>query len=154
MLGLCAAGTGCARESPLEWPTATPETQGLIPDKLDAIWNELRDRKTNVFLVIRNDRVVYERYADGFSRQKQHYTASLAKSLVGGLSLMLAMDAGRARPDELASRFVPQWADIARKRDITLRKRTTCRTTVSRVGKATFGSDSRDRMIHSLFRAT
>jgi CubicO group peptidase (beta-lactamase class C family) len=121
MLGLCAAGTGCARESPLEWPTATPETQGLVPNKLDAIWNELRDRKTNVFLVIRNDRVVYERYADGFSRQKQHYTASLAKSLVGGLSLMLAMDAGRARPDELASRFVPQWADIARKRDITLR---------------------------------
>ena len=34
---------------------------------------------------------------------------------------MLAMDDGRARPDDLASRFVPQWADIPRKRDITLR---------------------------------
>ena len=77
--------------------------------------------KQTCFLLFVTIAIVYERYADGFSRRKQHYTASLAKSLVGGLSLMLAMDDGRARPDELASRFVPQWADIAGKRDITLR---------------------------------
>lgn len=121
ILGICAVGSGCARESSPEWATATPDSQGLLPDKLDAMWNELRDRKTTAFLVLRNDRIVYERYKDGFSRWTPHYTASLAKSLVGGLSLMLAMDDERARPEDLASKFVPQWAGIPRKGDITLR---------------------------------
>jgi CubicO group peptidase (beta-lactamase class C family) len=121
LLGICAVGSGCARESSPEWATATPESQGLVPDKLDNMWNELRDRKTTAFLVIRNDRIVYERYADGFSRRRPHYTASLAKSLVGGLSLMLAIEDGRVRPDDLASKFVPQWAGVPRKSEITLR---------------------------------
>jgi CubicO group peptidase (beta-lactamase class C family) len=119
MLGICAAGTGCVR-SP-EWMTATPESQGLVQAKLDAIWNELGPRKTTVFLVIRNDRIIYERYAKGASRWTLHYSASLSKSLVGGLSLMLAMDDGRAQPDDLASKFVPQWAGMPLKGDITLR---------------------------------
>jgi CubicO group peptidase (beta-lactamase class C family) len=121
MLWICAAGPGCARESSPEWRTATPESQGLLSDKLDAMWNELRERKTKAFLVIRNDRIVYERYADGFSRWKPHYTASLAKSLVGGLSLMLAIEDERAQPDDLASKFVPQWAWDPHKSGITLR---------------------------------
>jgi CubicO group peptidase (beta-lactamase class C family) len=122
VLGICAMGSGCARESSPEWMTATPESQGLLPDKLDAMWNQLRERKTTALLVIRNDRIVYERYADGFNRRTPHYTASLAKSLVGGVSLMLAMDDGRVRPDDLASKFVPQWAGIPLKGDITLRQ--------------------------------
>jgi CubicO group peptidase (beta-lactamase class C family) len=121
MLGICAVESGCVRKPSPEWPVATPESQGLLAAKLDAMWNELRERKTTAFLVIRNDRIVYERYADGFSRWTPHYTASLAKSLVGGLSLMLAMDDGRARPDDLASRFVLQWAGVPRKSEITLR---------------------------------
>jgi CubicO group peptidase (beta-lactamase class C family) len=85
------------------------------------MWNELRDRKTTAFLVIRNDRIVYERYAQGFNRWAPHYIASAAKSVVGGLSLMLAMDDGRLRPDDLASKFVPQWAGVPRKSEITVR---------------------------------
>jgi CubicO group peptidase (beta-lactamase class C family) len=121
MLGICAVGAGCVRKPSPEWANATPESQGLLPAKLEAMWNELRERNTTAFLVIRNDKIVYERYGDRFSRRRPHYTASLAKSLVGGLSLMLAMDDGRVRPDELASRFVPQWAGISGKSEITLR---------------------------------
>jgi CubicO group peptidase (beta-lactamase class C family) len=121
IVGICAAGSSCARESSSEWTTATPESQGLLSDKLDAMWNELRGRKTTAFLVIRNDRIVYERYGNRFSRRTPHYTASLAKSLVGGLSLMLAMDDGRMRPDDRADTFVPQWAGIPGKNEITLR---------------------------------
>jgi CubicO group peptidase (beta-lactamase class C family) len=121
VLGTCAVESGCARRSTWEWPIAAPERQGLLPAKLDAIWNELRERKTTAFLVIRNDRIIYERYGDGFSRSTPHYTASLAKSLVGGLSLMVEMDDGRARPDDLATKSVPGWERKDRKRKITLR---------------------------------
>jgi CubicO group peptidase (beta-lactamase class C family) len=121
MFGICAIGAGCAGESSPEWATATPESQGLLPEKLDTMWNELRDRKTTAFLVIRNDRIVYERYADGLGRWTPHYTASVAKSVVGGVSLMLAMDDGHVQPGDLASKFVPQWAGIPSKSEITLR---------------------------------
>lgn len=110
-----AAGT-----FPAEFPTATPEAHGLVSEKLDAIWSGLEQRQTKIFVVMRNDRIVYERYAGGYTRTKPHYTASLAKALVGGLSLMLAIDDGRVDPADRASRFVPQWRDDPVKRDITI----------------------------------
>lgn len=105
---------------PKEFPTAAPETHGLESPKLDAIWNELEARKSNVFVVMRNDRIVYERYANGYNRTKPHYTASLAKALVGGLSLMLAIDDGLIKPDDRASQYIPQWAGVPLKQDITI----------------------------------
>src|SRR5690606_20328167 len=93
-----------ARESanaplfPDVFPTATPEEHGLISEKLDAIWSDLEAHHTTVFVIMRNDRIVYERDANGYSRTKPHYTASLAKALVGGMSLMLAIDDGLIQP--------------------------------------------------------
>ncbi len=89
--------------------------------KLDAAWADLKGRSTKAFLVIRNDRIVYERYAAGFGRTKPHYTASLAKALVGGVSLMVAMDDGRIRPDDPAGKYIPEWVHDARKSRITIR---------------------------------
>ncbi len=80
-----------------DWPTATPESQGLDPARLESLWNDLQQRHTDALLVIRNDRIVFERYASGFSRTTPHGTASLAKALVGGVSLMVAMQDRRRR---------------------------------------------------------
>lgn len=104
-----------------EWATATPESQGLSTARLEAIWNELKHRSTTAFIVIRGDRILFEQYAPGYSRTTPHYTASLAKALVGGVSLMLAMDDGRIRADDPASKHVPQWADDPKKQRITVR---------------------------------
>ena len=38
-----------------------------------------------------------------------HYTASLAKSLVGGMSLALAMDDDLIHPRQKAADFIPSW---------------------------------------------
>ena len=73
---------------------------------LESAWTVLKDRQTAALLVIRHDRIVFERYAPGHGRTKPHYTASMAKALVGGLSLMVAMHDGRISPDDPAHRFV------------------------------------------------
>src|SRR5215470_3395513 len=106
----------------VDWATATPESQGLRSAILDALWSDLRRRDTNAFLVIRNDTIVFERYAGGFSRTTKHYTASLAKALVGGVALMAAMSDGWIGPDDPASKYVPQWRADGRKRAITVRQ--------------------------------
>ena len=88
-----------------EWTTASPESQGMNPSRLESAWAVLKDRQTNALLVIRHDRIVFERYAPGHGRTKPHYTASMAKALVGGLGLMVAMDDGRISPDDPAHRY-------------------------------------------------
>src|SRR5262249_15859292 len=73
------------------WQTASPESQGMSKAKLDALKDSLAARKTTGFLVARNDKIVYEWYAEGWSGTRPHGTASLAKALVGRLSLPLAI---------------------------------------------------------------
>ncbi|MGC8638288.1 MAG: serine hydrolase [Isosphaeraceae bacterium] len=102
------------------WTMATPESQGMSQQKLADAWSELRTRRTTALLVIRSDRIVFERYAPGFDRNKPHYTASMAKVLVGGMGLMLAMDAGRISADDPANRFVVRWREDPVRRAITI----------------------------------
>jgi len=108
-------------ESVFEWQTASPASQGMSLSALHAARERLQRRKTKTLLVIRNDRIVYEWYADTWSRSTKHYTASMAKALVGGMSLALALDDGVIDPDEPVSKYVPAWRDDPRKSKITPR---------------------------------
>ena len=65
--------------------------------KLDTLRDELVKRGTRAWLVIRNDRIVDEWYAEGQEGKKQG-TASLAKALVGGVSLGVAISDGQIAP--------------------------------------------------------
>lgn len=116
-------GNAAPTEAPgrFEWRRISAEGAGFDAAKLQAAWRELETRGTTAFLVIRRDAIVFERYAEGFHRARPHYTASLAKALVGATSLLLAMDDGRIAPEDLVSRFVPQWAEVESKRRITIR---------------------------------
>ena len=114
------AAAGAGGES-WDWSTAPADSQGMNPAQLESAWTELKARRTTALLVIRNDRIVFERYASGFDRHKPHYTASMAKALVGGMGLMLALDAGRISADDLASRHVARWRDDPVRQTITIR---------------------------------
>ena len=89
--------------------------------KLDAARNVLSEKGTKTFLVIRNDKIVYEWYAPGFDAQQKHYTASMAKALVGGVSLMLALNDGLLGADDPASKYIPEWKGHPQKSKITIR---------------------------------
>ena len=104
-----------------EWQIGAPEEHGLVSAKLEEAWRELKVRETKTFIVVRQGRIVFERYADDWRADKGHYTASLAKAIVGGLSLMLTMDDGLIDPDDLACQYIPQWEDDLLKSKITIR---------------------------------
>ena len=76
--------------------------------KLDVIKDRLAAKKTRAFLVARNDRIVYEWYASGTTAATKQGTASLAKALVGGMSLAVAITDGKIGIDDRAAKFVPQ----------------------------------------------
>jgi CubicO group peptidase (beta-lactamase class C family) len=114
---------GHAQEvSGFQWKKAAPEEQGMSSAKLDALRDDLARRNTASFLVIRNDRIVYEWYAKGRSAADPHGTASLAKALVGGMTLAVALNDGRVRLDDPVAKFGSQWTNDPRKSRITVRQ--------------------------------
>jgi CubicO group peptidase (beta-lactamase class C family) len=104
-----------------EWGTATPESQGMDGARLEAMQRELAERDTKAFLVIRHDRLVWERYAPDFSAGTPHYTASMAKVFVAGMALLVQMADGRMGIDDPAWKYIPRWKDHALKSQITIR---------------------------------
>src|SRR5580704_387488 len=108
-------------EKPFEWQSAAPESQGPSKEKLDALKDELARRKTHAFLVIRNDKIVYEWYATGHGPVKKHGTASLSKAAVAGLALALLVNERKLTLDAPVADLVVAWKDDPGKRKITLR---------------------------------
>jgi CubicO group peptidase (beta-lactamase class C family) len=103
-----------------EWQSEKPEAHGFDPAKLAAWRATLEAHHTDCLLVVRHDKVILEWYADGWTADKPHGTASLAKAMIGGVSLTLAMQDGRLSPDDPASKFIPQWRNDPRKSRITI----------------------------------
>jgi CubicO group peptidase (beta-lactamase class C family) len=108
-------------QSSYVWQTATPGSQGMSEAKLDALKEVLAARGTKAFLVIRNDRIVYEWYSADHGPTRKHGTASLAKAVVGGISLAVAMTDGKIGLDDRAAKFIPQWKDDPQKSRMTIR---------------------------------
>ncbi|MFW6189409.1 MAG: serine hydrolase [Planctomycetota bacterium] len=104
-----------------EWQCGEPETERMSSARLGELRRGLVARRTKTLIVARNDRIVEEWYAGDFGPRVRHYTASLAKALVGGLSLMLALDDGLLAADDRACDYVPRWRDDPLRARITVR---------------------------------
>ena len=63
---------------------------------------------TSGLLVLRRGSVAFEWYSPGGGVDKPHGTASMAKALVGGMSLLLARSDGLIAPDDLACEVHPR----------------------------------------------
>ncbi len=115
-----AAAAGSLRAE-FAWPQGGAEALGFDEAKLEAARANLAGRATKALLILKNGRIALEWYAPGMSATTKHYTASMAKALVGGTSLLVAMADGRIRANDRASKFIPQWRDDPRKSKITIR---------------------------------
>jgi len=122
LLIICLILLSGSPSSAFEWETASPGSRGMSAALLEAAKDTLAAHGTKNFLVIRGDYIVFEWYAPDSGPGKRHYSASLAKALVGGTSLMLAMNDGLIDVDAPACAYIPQWkSDIVRQM-ITVRQ--------------------------------
>ncbi len=109
------------------WQPADPADHGFSPAKLDALRDDIAGRRTRTLLIIRNDRIVFEWYAPDFPPDRRHYTASLAKSIVAGLSLTVALQDGLIGLNDFACDYILPWqVDQARCRVRVLHLATHC----------------------------
>lgn len=130
--------------SVFQWKHATPESQGMSSQKLDEMRSILAEKGTKKLLIIKNDKIVYKWFASGWEDSLQkHYTASLAKAIVGGMSLLAAMDDGYITLDEPACNYIPTWKADNRKSKITIRQ---LATHSSGISDAEATSEEREKM--------
>ena len=154
VLAACA-GLACAQS--MEWPAISANEAGLDAGKLEAWRSGLAAHGTTGLIVIRRGRIALEWYAPEWDANRPHGTASMAKALVGGMSLAVAMSDGRISPDDLASKYIPAWrAGSAEVEDhdprswrrtrpaFRMRSRTRLRTIGFPAGRAISGSATPD----------
>lgn len=91
------------------------------PSRLESFRAALAARGTAALYALQNGRVGLEWYAPGHNAEKLQGTASLAKALVGGMTLMVAMRDGNIRPDDPAANYIPAWRNDPQKKRITIR---------------------------------
>lgn len=76
-----------------EWMKTAPESQGMNEEKLDAMWKELKKRRTKALLIVRNDKIVYEKYAEGWHKKKKTLYSFISQGF-GRRTLLNACDRG------------------------------------------------------------
>ena len=103
------------------WGYALPEDEGFSTEGIYAMRDTLAVHKTTSILVIRNDKIILEWYASGWNPDKLHYTASLAKALVGGMSLLLALNDNKMLVDDPVWKYIAEWKNDQQKSKITIR---------------------------------
>jgi CubicO group peptidase (beta-lactamase class C family) len=110
---------------PYDWPTSTPEEQGLDPHILAFAFDKAV-RIPHVFslLVIRNDYLVAERYFNGQNRNRANQIASVGKSFTSALTGLALRDGHLGSLDEKVLSYFPEYVTGGldpRKHDITIR---------------------------------
>jgi CubicO group peptidase (beta-lactamase class C family) len=105
-----------------DWAAIPPAEAGLDAAKLEAWRSSLAEHGTSGLIVVRRGRIALEWYAPGWNADRPHGTASMAKALVGGMSLAMAMSDGRIAPDDLASKYIALWRSDPLKSKITIRQ--------------------------------
>ena len=118
----------------LEWASASPESQGLCPDDIAAAMDyAFRDgQDTGAVLIVRNGRLVAERYAADRDAADLATSWSAAKSFASAL-IGAALDDGLVESlEQPMADFIPAWRGSA-KAAITLRHLLTLRTALALV---------------------
>jgi CubicO group peptidase (beta-lactamase class C family) len=116
---------GCDR--PPENPEAVVQFEPTIVEEHNFSRSELRrferaahGRSTRALLLLQHDRILVESYSGGYDSSRRHHTASLAKSLLGGLGLALALDRGWLTLETTVAEFYPAWREDPLRREITV----------------------------------
>ena len=67
------------------WATVDPATLGICPDRIDSLYAFLENRNTKSFILLKDGKIVLEKYFGAFTQDSFWYWASAGKSLTAFL---------------------------------------------------------------------
>ncbi len=94
------------------WETRTPESLGWCTSRIDTLYQYLESRNSKAFIVLKDGRIVMERYFGTFTSDSVWYWASAGKTLTGFL-FGIAQQEGQLRLTDTTSRYLgPGWTSL------------------------------------------
>lgn len=67
------------------WDTISPSSLGWCQDEIDTLYDYLQDRYTKAFIVLKDGKIVLEKYYDSFTKDSLWYWASAGKTMTAFL---------------------------------------------------------------------
>ena len=105
------------------WDTLSPSSLGWCQDRIDSLYSYLDSRNTDGFIVLKDGKIVLEKYFGTFTADSVHYWASASKSLTAMLT-GIAQEQGLLHISDLVSNSIGTgWttAPLAKENLITIR---------------------------------
>lgn len=126
-LGVCSAGEKIhapfGKDTPL--PTSTPQDEGFDASILESMSRQIaakKKHKLHSFLVVRNGKLVFEEYYNGYHRDAPHDIRSATKSitsLLTGIAIRDSILSGLDSP--MMAYLEASYPEVTDKSDITIR---------------------------------
>lgn len=93
----------------IAWQTATPAKEGMSAKRLQRLSSDLARRHTKAFIVVRNNRIVWEWYAPGMNPNYRLGTAAMAKAGTASIVMAAALSDGYLNLTNPAAKYIPAW---------------------------------------------
>lgn len=88
-----------------QWESISPSSLGWCVDRIDSLYNYLEQQNSKAFLVLKNGKIVLEKYFGSFSKDSIWYWASAGKTLTAFL-VGIAQQEGYLSIDDSTSKFL------------------------------------------------
>jgi CubicO group peptidase (beta-lactamase class C family) len=114
----------------LPWDTLSPQSLGWCTDKTDSLFRYLQEENSKAFIVLKDGKIVIEKYFGSFTQDSIWYWASAGKTLTSFL-IGKAQEDGILTLADSSSRFLgPGWTSEPpeKERKITIRNQLTMTT--------------------------
>lgn len=88
-----------------EWETTSPQSLGWCTDYIDTLYNFLDQKNSKAFIVLKNGKIVLEKYFDSFTADSIWYWASAGKTLTALLT-GIAQEEGYISINDSTSKYL------------------------------------------------
>lgn len=87
------------------WDTLSPASLGWCQDKIDSLLNYLGEENTKAFILLKNGKIVIEKYYGTFTQDSLWYWASAGKTLTG-FTVGIAQQEGLLSINDVSSQYL------------------------------------------------
>ncbi len=113
-----------------EWEVTDPSELGWCTERIDSMYGMLAENNTHAFLILKDGKIVLEKYFEPFGRDSIWYWASAGKSLTAFL-IGIAQEAGYVNIEDTTSQYLGKsWTSCLESEEdfITIRHQLTMTT--------------------------
>ncbi len=118
------------------WETISPSSLGWCNENIDSLYNYLNQKNTKAFIVLKDGKIVLEKYFGNFTQDSIWYWASAGKTLTA-FSIGLAQQDGYLKIQESSNKYLGKgWSSLtsAQEDSVTIRHHLTMTTGLNDAG--------------------